>query len=57
MVYIWNFGDDFARNVIIFGIDNTSSSLTDNLKDISLVLGKGPTYGIYKGFGSLGKKV
>ena len=57
MVYIWNFGDDFARNVIIFGIDNTSSSLTDNLKDISLVLGKGPTYGIYKGFGSLGKNV
>ena len=57
MVYNWNFGDYFARNVIIFDIDNTSSSHADNLKNNFLVLGKGPTYGIYKGFGSLGKNV
>ena len=57
MVYIWIFGDDFAKNVIIFDIDNTSSSHADNLKNVFLVLGKGPTYGIYKGFESLGKSV
>ena len=28
----WSFGDDFARNVIIFGVNNSSSSHTDNLK-------------------------
>ena len=26
----WNFGNDFARNVGIFGVDNSSSSHTDN---------------------------
>ena len=57
MVYNWNFGDYFARNVIIFDIDNTSSPHAGNLKNNFLVLGKGPTYGIYKGFGSLGKNV
>ena len=25
----WSFGNGFARNVIIFGIDNSSSSQTD----------------------------
>ena len=29
----WSFNDDFARNVIIFGVDNGSSSHTDNLKN------------------------
>ena len=29
----WSFGNDFARNVVIFGVDNSSSSL---------VLGEGP---------------
>ena len=29
----WNFDNDYARNVIIFGIDNTSSSHADNLKN------------------------
>ena len=28
----WNFGNDFARNVIIFGVDNSSSYHTDNRK-------------------------
>ena len=26
----WNFGNDPVRNVIIFGVDNTSLSNTDN---------------------------
>ena len=42
----WNFGNIFARNVIIFGVDDSSSSHTDNRKNNSLELGKGPTYGI-----------
>ena len=30
----WNFGNGYARNVIIFGVDNSSSSHNDNLKNI-----------------------
>ena len=26
----WSFGNNFARNVVIFGADNSSSSHTDN---------------------------
>ena len=29
----WSFGNDFARNVIIFGVDNSSSSHIDNCKN------------------------
>ena len=29
----WNLGNDFARNVVFFGIDNSSSSHTDYLKN------------------------
>ena len=29
----WSFGNDLAKNVIIFGFDNSSSSHTDNLKN------------------------
>ena len=29
----WSFGNGTARNVIIFGIDNSSSSYFDNLKN------------------------
>ena len=28
----WSFDDDFTRNVIIFGVDNSSSSHSDNHK-------------------------
>ena len=34
-------GKDFAQNVIIFGVDNSSSNDTDNLKSSFLVSGKG----------------
>ena len=48
----WSFDNDFVRNVIIFGADNTSSSYSDNLKNNLLILGEGPTYGINGSFGS-----
>ena len=46
----WSFNDEFARNVI-FGIDNSSSSHTDNLKNDFLKLCVGDTFGINGIFG------
>ena len=34
----WSFGNDFARNVIIYGVDNSSSPHIDNCKNNFLVL-------------------
>ena len=48
----WNFGNGFAKNTIIFGADNSSSSHADNCKNNFLVLSEGPTYGINGSFGS-----
>ena len=39
----WNFGNDVARNIVTLGVDNSSSSYTDNRKNNFLVLGKGRT--------------
>ena len=36
----WSFGNDFAGTVVIFGIDNSSSSHADNRKNNFSVLGK-----------------
>ena len=47
----WSFNDDFTRNVIIFGVDNSSSSHIDNLKIDFLILSQRDTFGIN---GSLG---
>ena len=47
----WSFGNDNARNVVIFGADNSLSSHTDNYKNNFLKLGEGPTYGINGSFG------
>ena len=33
----WNFGNDIARNVVIFGVVNSSSSHTDNHKNNFLI--------------------
>ena len=44
----WSFGNDFARNVIIFGVDNSSSSQADDCKINFLVLGEGSTISIFK---------
>ena len=41
----WSFDTDFARNVIFY-IDNSSSSHTDNRKNNFLVVGEGLTQGI-----------
>ena len=52
----WSFGKNSARNVIIFGIDNSSSSHIDNLKN-DLILGEGRTTGINGSFGASEKKL
>ena len=46
----WSFGNGFARNVIIFGVDNNSASHAENRKNNFLVLGESPTYGINGSF-------
>ena len=53
----WKFGNEFARNVVIFGVDSSSSSHTDNCKNDFLVLGEGDTFGINRSFGAPEKKV
>ena len=46
-----------TRNVIIFGVDNSSTSHSDNGKNIFLILCEGNTFGINGRFGSSEKKV
>ena len=43
-----NFGNDYAKNIVIFGVDNISSSHTDNRKIRFFVSEEVPTYGISK---------
>ena len=45
-----------ARKVIIFGVDKSSSSHSDDCKNIFLVLDEGPTFRINRSFGSAEKK-
>ena len=52
----WSFDNNCARNVVIFGVDNNSSSHADNRKNNALVLGEVPTTGINGSFGSGDKK-
>ena len=52
----WSFGNDFARKALIFGVDNSSSSHTDNRKNNFLVLGEGPTDDINSSIGEAKKK-
>ena len=40
------FGGNWAKNIIIFGVDNSSSVHVNNKKKKMLVLGKGPTQGL-----------
>ena len=49
--------NDLARNVVISGVNNTSSSHTDNQKNNFLVLGEGPAKGINDSVGAKKKKV
>ena len=55
--YTWSFDKDTPRNVIIFDMDNSSSSHAYNCKNNFFVLGKGPTFVINGIFGSPEKKV
>ena len=41
----FSIGDEVGRNVIIFGVDMSSSPHIDNKKKDILILGKGPTKG------------
>ena len=52
----WSFDNDTTRNVIIFGVDNSSLSHADNRKIKILVLDEGPTFIINGSFGSPEKK-
>ena len=52
----WSLGNDFAKNVVIFGVDNASSSHAYNPKNSFLLLGEGLNYGINGNFGSPDKK-
>ena len=52
----WNFGNDYATNVAIFGTDNSSSSHAANSKNNFLVLGEGLTYSINGNFSSPEKR-
>ena len=54
---MWIFGNDFARNAIIFGFDKSSSSHAENCKNNFLVLGKGDSFGINWSFGALKKSL
>ena len=53
----WSFGNGTARNVIIFGVDNSLSSYADNRKNNFLILGLGPTFGIVKALVHQRKKI
>ena len=61
--WLWNrvwwrsFGNSTTRNVIIFGVDNSLRSHVDYLKNNFLILGLGPTFGIYGSFSSPEKKL
>ena len=53
----WHFGDDFVRNAVICGVDNSSSSHADSRNNNFSVLRKVPTYGFNGSFGWPEKKI
>ena len=53
----WSFNNDFARNIVIFGVDKSTSFYTDNGNNNFLVLGKGPIQGINDYTGAAEKKI
>ena len=42
----WSFDNDTARNVIIFGIDNSSPSHAENRKNNFLLISEDPSFSI-----------
>ena len=53
----WSFDNDSTRNVIVFGVYNSSPSHTDNWKNKFLVLDEGPAQGIYYSNGAAEKEL
>ena len=53
---LWSFENDLATVTVIFAVDNSSSSHSDNDKNNFLILGGSPTYGINCSFGLPEKK-
>ena len=51
----WVFGNDFVRNIVIFGVDNSSSSNTNNQNNNFLVSSEGPKNVINDSTGAAGK--
>ena len=54
---LWSLNNYSARNVIIFGTDNSSSSYTNNKKNDFLILGDGLTFRINGSLGSSEKRL
>ena len=52
----WNNGNSFVQNAIIFGVDHSSSSHTDNCKNDFLILGEGPYHGVNDSASTVEKK-
>ena len=52
-----SFEDDFAKTLIIIGVDDSSPSHSDNGKNKFLILGNGATFGINGSFESQEKRV
>ena len=52
----WSFDNDSTRNIVIFGVDNSSSSHTNSQKKWFFSLSEGPTYAITGSLGSPEKK-
>ena len=42
----YSIGDEIDRNVVVFGVDMSSSPHIDNKEKVILILGKGPTQGL-----------
>ena len=53
----WSFDNDLARDVIVFGTDNSSTSHSDNFKNNFLILVEVPTYGVNGRFESPEKNI
>ena len=53
----WRFGNNYARNIRIFGVDNSSSSHSENHKNNFSILGEGPTLRINGRFESSEKRL
>ena len=53
----WRFGNVYVRNVLIFGVDNSSSSQSGNHKNNFSISGEGPTLRINGRFESSEKRL